>query len=185
MSGLLNLPCPGFVLSHEGRAVHVEVSPCSSMYAPYGLQVRLALEPKAANAEAIFLNEPTISCRDARGPLDAAALRELAEATAQRWLAKNGIAPIQRAADEWAKASAKYEAEAKVEAAREKAHLERTIAIRKKHGFTHRIVAWIHPKRGGDDYRIEAWTKGEPSPAEIALLLRDSRVKDDLIVHAL
>jgi hypothetical protein len=184
MSDVLNLPRHGFTVAYKGRTVYVEVSPCSWMYAGNGLQARLALSEKAVNAESVFVNEKAIACRDANGPLSAAALRELAEAAAERWLAKNGVVPIEAQVATWAKDKAAFDAEFAKDAKREAELLTITKAIRKKHGFTHRTVAWIHPGRG-DDYSVELWTKAEPTKAEIARLLRGSVRKDDYSVEAL
>lgn len=42
----------------------------------------------------------------------------------------------------------------------------------KAKGFTHRLLAVIHPQAGGDDYFVEFFSKTEPTPAAIEKLLR-------------
>lgn len=54
-------------------------------------------------------------------------------------------------------------------------------AKQRKAGFTHKTEAWIHPKKGGDDYRVNWYSRGEMSEQEIKALLRKkgSAVVDD------
>lgn len=61
-----------------------------------------------------------------------------------------------------------------------KAELQRA-EQHKANGFTHRLLAVIHPKSGGDDRMVEFFTKGELTPAEIEKLLkkRGSAVLND------
>jgi hypothetical protein len=44
-------------------------------------------------------------------------------------------------------------------------------AKRKKLGYTHKTVMWVHPKQGGDDYSLEMYTMKAPSEAEVVKLL--------------
>jgi hypothetical protein len=55
-----------------------------------------------------------------------------------------------------------------------KAELQRA-GDHKAKGFTHRLLAMIHPEAGGDDYLVEFFTKKEPTPAEIEKLLKKRR----------
>lgn len=51
-------------------------------------------------------------------------------------------------------------------------------------GCTHRISAWVHPKGGGDDFQVDYYSVGAPTPASIKKLLRNegSAVLDDYTV---
>jgi hypothetical protein len=55
-----------------------------------------------------------------------------------------------------------------------KAELQRALDHKAK-GFTHRLLAMIHPEEGGDDYLVEFFTKTEPTPAGIEKLLKKWR----------
>lgn len=55
-----------------------------------------------------------------------------------------------------------------------KAELQRAVDHRAK-GFTHRLLAMIHPEAGGSDYLVEFFTEKEPTPAEIEKLLKERR----------
>ena len=61
---------------------------------------------------------------------------------------------------------------------------KRRAAKRKAQGYTHRIVAWVHPTYG-DDYQIEAFTVGEPTADTMRQLLKRSTIKDDYRIETL
>lgn len=54
-------------------------------------------------------------------------------------------------------------------------------AKQKAKGFTHKTIMWVHPSRGGDDYELVMYTKGEAGDAQIKSTLRKrgSRVLTD------
>ena len=55
----------------------------------------------------------------------------------------------------------------------------------KAEGYTHKFVAWIHPKAGGDDYQIVAHIIGKPTKRQIGGFLRKSVIKNDYVVTEL
>jgi len=55
----------------------------------------------------------------------------------------------------------------------------------KRKGYTHKVLACIHPSAGGDDFFTQTYFKGEPTKVDIAALLRKSAVKDDYRVEVL
>lgn len=57
----------------------------------------------------------------------------------------------------------------------------------KAKGYTHSVLAWVHPERGGDDYQIMLYTIGAPSPKSIEATLRKrgSRVLNDYSISPL
>lgn len=58
------------------------------------------------------------------------------------------------------------------------------MAKMKAKGYTHVVVAWVHPG-SGDDYPVRAFYTGKPGPREIAKLLAGSIVKNDYKVKEL
>lgn len=52
---------------------------------------------------------------------------------------------------------------------------------KKAQGFTRKVVAWIHPEGGGDDYQIEIYSQGEMPEKEIMAIIarRKSSVTND------
>ena len=162
-----------------GVVVHAEISPCCWMYPGYGLQYSLSLKEKGCNAEKVFVNDKAID------PMSKdIMLMNVATEHAVKWLKENGVKPLQDALDSWLKAEAEYRIEdAKRKVAAEK-RLAKLIAKRKAEGYTHRFLAWIHPARG-DDYQVEAFTKGAPKGEQIDAWLKNSEVKTDFVVTAL
>ncbi len=49
----------------------------------------------------------------------------------------------------------------------------------KEQGATHKMVAWIHPIVGGDDFEIDVYFNNEPTQQDIDKALEDSCVKND------
>lgn len=52
-------------------------------------------------------------------------------------------------------------------------------------GYTHRVIAWVHPSRGGDDYQIVLYSVGHPRVTDIEKTLKkrqSSRLDDYTIV---
>lgn len=164
-----------FVADCNGTPVHAEVSLCSYGGA-YGLQVSLCFSPGACNAESIFVRDAAIT--------DPATFEAEAPKMVAAYLAKNGVAELHKRIADYAAALVELRAESKVAEAKEAKRAARAAAKRKSEGYTHQFSAWIHPARG-DDYRIEAFVKGEPTAADIASLLKKSTVKTDYTVAAL
>jgi hypothetical protein len=158
-----------FTLPYKGVTVHVQISPCSWMYGGYGTQVRLALKENSVNAEAIFFNDKSKPAQDLSREDILAQARDIAAA----WLEKNGTKPIEKAQAEWAKLGPKLRAAVEKEQEREKKRQAKEDAGMKRAGYTHRTVAWIHP-RSGDDYQAYIFTKGLPTAADLVKLKKDS-----------
>lgn len=73
------------------------------------------------------------------------------------------------------------EASWKEDAAKTKAREAKEEAKLARKGYTHKTVAWVHPKAGGDDYDVVVYSKGEMDAAQIQGLLRrrgSSRLDD-------
>ncbi len=53
--------------------------------------------------------------------------------------------------------------------------------------YTHKVVAWIHPAAGGDDYQVDIYFGGKPTDEQIKASLKKSRsrVLDDYTLYDL
>lgn len=171
---------PEFTVEHQGSTIYGQVSPCSFMYPRYGLQVRLSMVKNPCNAESEFIRDQSITVQGVDGAVVTAAAVKLTV----EFLQINGKAPLLAALGRWVAAKAGFDAAEEVRRQRSVAALERRIAKRKAGGYTHRIVAWIHPLRG-DDHMVEGFTRGEPTSADLAWILMKSTVKTDFTVTAL
>ena len=49
-------------------------------------------------------------------------------------------------------------------------------------GYKYKLIYWIHPIEGGDDYKMISYTRIKPSKETIKYLLRNSEVKNDYAV---
>jgi len=180
MSTLLKRPPTDFVIDHEGRDIYVEISPCSWMYAGYGLQIKLSTAKNACNAESVFDRNPDVKA----GELSTKALVEKAHAQAVRWLAINGVGEIDKAVARWAKIRVRLDKAIEKERVREEKARIRRLKQRQAAGLTHVVDACIHPF-SGDDFQIEACTIGEPTPEDIKRILAESVVKTDYKVSVI
>lgn len=161
------------VTAPDGRTVHGEISPCAWMYPGYGMQVRLALKLHACNAESEFLRWKTPYKQSSDSDV-------LAHVHA--FLAKDGLKNLEAALVRWAQAQAEFAEQDRKLAAAD----ARRVASRKAKGYTHRMLAWVHP-RAGSDFQIEAWFKSEPTRPEVVAILRKqgSVLFDDFKVETL
>lgn len=51
---------------------------------------------------------------------------------------------------------------------------------KRKEGATHKVVAWIHPFKDGDDYKVVRYSTGIPTKKMIEEgVVSDSAIKDD------
>lgn len=70
-------------------------------------------------------------------------------------------------------------------AAKQKIKQEKEKQELKAKGYTHLVLAYVHPRNGGDDYQTGAYYIGEPTEKDIAKLLVRSEVKTDYRVEVL
>ena len=171
-------PAPKISIDLNGVIVHASISPCSWMYPGYGFQFSLSLKENGCNAECVFVNNKELVWSDIKFPVNT--LTELSAA----WLKEHGVAPLQEKLDAWLKIEAEYRVEDAKRKVREEKRMAKLIVKRKAEGYTHRFFAWIHPARG-DDYQVEAFTKGAPTAVDIAAMLKKSTVKNDYVITAL
>lgn len=74
----------------------------------------------------------------------------------------------------------KLRAEFAVEQAKEDKRLKARDKRMFAKGMKFRVTAWVHPKRGGDDYQVDIFYPTKPSDAEIRSTLSSrSSVVDD------
>lgn len=169
-----------------GDAVlHARISPCSWMYAGYPLQLTIELanggvtfvadrkrtyaHATEADVQRLFDTVKTCSCAKCGKPaFDASTCR-----TNDKGLCEACFAKVLREQFER-------------EAAHEKALLAQRDSKHKSQGFTHRVMAWVHPFHG-DDYQVNFWTKAEPTKEMVAkeLTKLQSQVLTDYTVTAL
>ena len=161
---------PRTLTAPNGTVVFYEISPCSWMDADYGLQVRFSLSERAANAASAFV------CRK-----DLAVTAANATKMAEEFLAQGGLEKLHRAVAQWDQHKTELRAEARAARAEDVAR----VAKMRADGFTHRVVAWIHPAAGGSDRPVELYTRGRPSFRRIRTLLAESEVKNDYRIEAL
>lgn len=150
------------------------VSPCSWMHAGYGLQLRVEIEGARGH---VFLH-------DKARPFEGATLKHALD-----MLAAVRIIPCktcgQPAFDPAAVKTNRdgqcevcfmqaLTADLEQDQAKEQKKIARLDAKRKAEGFTHRVDAWIHPARGGDDYQMSMWMK-DPTTEAIQNELKKQR----------
>ncbi len=146
-----------------------EVSPCSWMYAGYGLQIKVTL-PRGdftiIHRKDIPIERATES--DVRSLLETARIVPCKKCGKPAFDPSNSV-PHQSGecqACELSKLRAELDEEQKAEAHRR----EKRDAEFKGKGFTHRVDAWIHPQ-AGDDYGVSFYTKNA-TEAEIRAHLK-------------
>jgi hypothetical protein len=54
----------------------------------------------------------------------------------------------------------------------EAANQKKLDAKYKAQGFTHRLVAWVHPLTGGDDYSVQRYWKTRPADHQVQKILK-------------
>lgn len=142
-----------------GTPVYSEVSPCSWMYPDYGLQIGVRLNVNYPNIATHFLFDKTLPYAkateaDARKMikdfLDAGGM-EILKAAEAKWQALQQKMVVSEA--ERAKKLAAEDKEAK------------------RKGYTHKLVAWVHPA-SGDDYMVSAYAKPAPTDAMVKAMLK-------------
>jgi hypothetical protein len=201
----------------RAHTVSADISPCSWMYPGYGLQIRVSVDGDRSNGGSEFRNLkgkewadlteadfealceapvildacPTPDCKGVRirgsRNTDPAEVLRSAERAGCRIPRKKAEEEARAAAcceacflkylnDGWEKKRAKAAKQTQVRLAKARAQ-----------GFSHRVLARVHPAGGGDDYQLEILSKGTPSAAQVAALLRKkgSAVVNDYSVQEL
>lgn len=167
----------------EGASLKAEISPCSWMYPGYGLQLKVTLNEGCAYLKSkvtfedatdeLFLEMcdqvKLVKCSCGNAAFDPATIDTN----------RNGKCEPCFIAD----LNKEYEEAQK----KEQQKILRMDKRRLKEGYTHKVVAWVHPSRGGDDYMIDIYYGAKPTDAQIKASLRKqgSRVLDDFKVHDL
>lgn len=86
-------------LPYANEFVYYDISLVSMRQPGYGLQVKIAMEPYAANAESEFINDKTIAAHgktaDELGPQ--------AKTLVLKWLDEHGTEPLHKAIRDWAR----------------------------------------------------------------------------------
>jgi hypothetical protein len=159
-------------ITHEGTPVHIEICLCST-FPGQGLQIKISLTPKAANAASEFIRPEGVPYCESTAEADAINL-------AETWLLQNGLSPLNDAVAKWAKMEQEFAA---IQASENEKELAEERKLRKE-GFTHKVVAWIHSDYGDDQCKV-VYYRGKPSKRSLSALVRGSVVKDDYKVTSL
>lgn len=175
----------------DGRELTATVSPASWMYAGYGLQLRVTLPDAGGGALGgdAYLHDKSVDGSQPTEEQVMGLFRRVA-------LCKCSQPGCERVAFDPAKMStnrggqceecfmtklrAQFDAAAAKEAKKEAA----LDAKMKAKGFTHKVVAWVHPKAGGDDYKLIIHSVGKLTDAAIKKELRKegSNVETDYTI---
>lgn len=162
----------GELKSKDGQLVvpyKAKVSPCSWMYPAYGLQLQVTLE----NGSNAFVRDRSIMFADAVFD-DAYKLVADVRVCACTKCGKPALDPATCETNRDAVCEACFLAQLRAELdADQKAEAEKVQKLDaeyKAQGFTHRVDAWIHPRRG-DDLQISFWMV-EPTAKRIVTELR-------------
>jgi len=164
----------------HGHAVTVTVDPCSWMYPGYPLQVTCKGLRTDATVSDRSHRQDTATPEDVRTMLETQLTVEPCDTCGELHFFTSAGPLSNRGHTCEPCFLTKLEAEWKEEDAREKIKERKEDERRKRQGYTHKLVAWVHPPRG-DDYQIVAYTKGAISVPKIASILRrrKSQVLDD------
>ena len=168
----------------NGLKLTAEVSPCVFMHKGYPLQLTVKnpnggdtiIADRTKNAEtftdadcqALLQKVGVVSCKDGCG--------RMAFDPATCSTNRGGVCEVCF--------MAKLRAELAVGQAKE----EKRLVARDKRmvakGMKFRVTAWVHPKRGGDDYQVDVFYSTKPSDAEVRTMLatRSSVVDDFKII---
>lgn len=165
----------------DGHELTATVSPASWMYAGYGLQLRVSLTDAGGGARGgeAYLHDKAV---DGSQPTDEqvmglfrrVALCKCSQPGCERLAFDPAVLSTNRDGQceqcFMTKLRATFDAAAAKEAQKEAA----LDAKMKAKGFTHKVVAWVHPKAGGDDFKLIMHTVGKPTEAQIKKELRKS-----------
>lgn len=173
----------------HGLPVDVSVSPCSWMYEGYGFQIGYEMPERRCWGHCIdkALTVETATRADVQRMLDADLRAQPCARCTTPFLFNTTDRGSNRGTlcetcwmDDFNKENERH-------MEKENRALARKDAAMAKKGYTHRVSAWVHPARGGDDYLIDFYSKKLPTPCEIEALLRKegSRRLDDYGIVAL
>lgn len=173
-----------------GRSIlKAEVSPCVFMYQGYPLQLTIELDSGghvsiSDNATGITAANATES--DVVNLIDKVKLCECKRCKAPAF----DPTSVETNRDGLCEKCFMSDLRADLDKAMKKdqAKLARLIAKYKKQGFTHHVVAWVHPAQG-DDYQIDIFMKSpngvDPEEVKEYLKMKRSTVLDDFKVNAI
>lgn len=160
--------------------LNAAISPCSWMYPHYGLQVAITLNDDCT----VFVRDKNVPFADAQEDHVVRMTDSVQVIACPRCRApafdpssvdtnRDGLCEACFMSD----LNEQFAAAKRLEAATEKAMDARWMAD----GYRYKVVAWVHPLKGGDDYAIVRYFKRRPRASVIASHLRriGSAVTDD------
>lgn len=163
----------------DGHELTAEISPASWMYQGYGLQLRVKLADAGGGAHGgdAYLNDKSV---DGSQPTE----QQVMDLFSKVGLCKCSKRGCKRMAFDPATASTNRDGKCeacfmeklnadlqKSQEKQRKKDAERDAKM-KAEGYTHKVVAWVHPKGGGDDFQLIMHTMGKPTDASIKARLR-------------
>lgn len=149
------------------------ISPCSWMYPGYGFQIMVTMEPNGGSGS--LINKPLAFEKATES--DVRTLLDGVRITPCRKCGKPAFDPTSISTNRASKCEACFIAELNAEFAqateRENRKLQRLDIKYKGQGYTHRVDAWIHPVRGGDDRQISFYMV-DPNEKQIKAEIKKS-----------
>lgn len=175
----------------DGRELTATISPASWMYPGYGLQLRVTLPDAGGGAlggDAYLHNKEVEGSQPTEeqvmGLFRRAALCECSQPGCERVAFDPAVMHTNRGGQCEECFMTKLQAQFDAVAAREAKKEAALDAKMKAKGFTHKVVAWVHPKGGGDDYKLIIHSVGKLTDAAIKKELRKegSNVETDYAI---
>lgn len=168
------------IIEIDGHEITAVVSPCSWMYHGYGLQLTIDLDV-GGRTYPVLKAKPfeTATESDADELLKGVHLAECACPGCK------GVQFVDPTSNREGKCEKCFlgELNNEYEAAKAKADAEEAVIDKEKYeqGFRYKVIAWIHPERGGDDYSMALYCTIKPTKAAIKKELKKlgSSVLDD------
>lgn len=169
----------------DGNKLSASISPCCWMNDGYGLQIRIDFQAEHGGSAYLHNKKLKFSEATEQDMIDMCNQVKLVPCkTCGKPAFDPSVVDTNRDGEceacFMAALTKEYEASRKKEAAA----LARRDRNRAKQGYTHRVTAWVHPSKGGDDYMVDIYSLGKPSKALITSELRKmgSRVLDDYTI---
>lgn len=185
MSESTDLKGKTFTRVVDGHELKANISPASWMYPGYGLQLRVSLADAGGGASGgvAYLNDKAV---DGSSPTEEQVMNLFGKVglckCSKRGCAHMAFDPATVKSNREGECEPcfmdklnavfvmEHEKESKKEAALD--------AKMKAKGYTHKVVAWVHPLRG-DDYQLIMHTMGKPTDAYIKTELKKARSRID------
>ena len=170
----------------ENDAITAEISPCSYMYSTSGLQISVVLK---ATGQREFPRKP-VNFADATEADAMELVNSIVYTTCKCGNARIDAEKMGLNSNrgELCETCFMYDLNAQfaIDKAKEDKRLLAYDNKMKAKGYLHKVCAWIHPKRGGDDYQIDYYFMELPTDEAVQkLLAKKSSITNDYIIKSL